>query len=312
MKNRLLSCILGIIGFLMLVALIDAASFTEIGDDILGRVFFATGYREIGSSTIVPAIEKTENCEGYTKIVLGDSVCNQVFNSLSEKNDDYMLLGTNQAVTMTGQYIFATRFLDTASEASDIYIVLLPSGFSSDFSSELSYSYFVEPFGKTDCFEYLSKDTIDKMEDYYGSFFVKKSIINFLDNSCINNKLYLYHNQQSEDEQTQFDLISQETEFYLKKLYMECKNRSIKLHILPSPMRDTKENRSTLYELGEEIEDKNLQFIFGDYVERATFYPDDMFKDGVHFADDYIGTDSINIYINNMVGETNYFEGLKY
>jgi len=181
--------------FLICIILIDAFSFTNPGDDILGRVFFATGYRQIGSGSIVPAIKKTEKCGAYSKLILGDSVCNQVFNQFADANDEYLVLATNQAITITGQYILASRFLENSGEATDIYIVMLPGSFSSDYSSELSYSYLIEPFGKMGCFSYLSEDTRINIEQYYGRLFTNTTVLELLDNSCSNNKLYLYYNQ---------------------------------------------------------------------------------------------------------------------
>lgn len=310
MKKKILINILFIIGFIIVVALVDLASFTIPGDDILGRVFFATGYRNIGSESIVPAIEKTKDCEKYSKIVLGDSVCNQLFNGLNQANDEYLFLGTNQAITISGQYVLARQFLENAYDAKDIYLVILPGGFASDCLSDMSYSYFVEPFGKSDCFGYLSNDTITKMNEYYGEFFTRKEVITFIDDSCINNKIYLFYNQSRAKFQENSELISEDTEFYLCDLYDMCDRQGVKLHILPSPLSDTDSNRNTFTLLKKEVDEKGLQVIFGDYFERVTFYPEGMFKDGVHFADDYMNDDCRKEIITNMINETDHMNDL--
>lgn len=299
--------------FLVILVLIDAWSFTNVGDDILGRIFFSTGYRYIGSSSIVPAIEKSANEEGYTKIVLGDSVGNQVFHLFTEDNDDYLLLGTNQAITVTGQYILAKRFLDHNDDASDVYMVILPGGFSNDYSSPLSYSYLIEPFGKTGCLEELSVDTREKMEGYYGSFFINKSVICFLDGSCINNKLYLFYNQNREKKSINEEkLISNESRYYLRELKSICEEKNVILHVIPSPLYEGEDHRKLVEDLRKEIVEEGLGDIFGDYCERVTFYPAEYFGDGTHFGEKYSDEEHCHQYIDNIIAESSDFIGLVY
>ncbi len=188
-----------ILGFISIVCIIDALSFTDIGDSILGRVFFSTGYRKVGSIEICPAIKKAETRNNYSKIVLGDSVCHQIFSEFQNINNEYLLLGTNQAITMDGQYILARLFIDSHPEATDVYLVLLPGAFSSGYDSEMSYSYLIEPFGKSEKLCFLSEYTLDSMSNLYGRAFVNKSVINFIDNSSINNKVFLFYNQKKNE-----------------------------------------------------------------------------------------------------------------
>ena len=89
-----------------------------------------------------------------------------------------------------------------------------------------------------------------------------------------------------------------------------CDRQGVKLHILPSPLSDTDSNRNTFTLLKKEVDEKGLQVIFGDYFERVTFYPEGMFKDGVHFADDYMNDDCRKEIIMNMIGATDHMDDL--
>ncbi len=284
-KARVIKRITGfVIGCILILIAIDALSFTDIGDDILGRVFFATGYRNIGSGEICPAIVKAQEKNGYSKIILGDSVCHQIFNEFQDQNEEYLLLGTNQAITMDGQYILARLFMESHPDATDIYLIMLPNAFMSGYESEMSYSYLIEPFGREGKLGILSEQSLQDMTDYYGKLFMQRNVIRFLDDSCINNKVFLFFNQNriKEIEQNNDRIMSLEAEYYLNDLQKICTENDVILHVLPCPIVDTDGNRVLINSL-----EKESDLMLDDYFRCVTFYPDEMFPDGVHFGGDY-------------------------
>ena len=313
-KGLLKNSIGFIVGFAIILILIDMLSFTEVGDEVLGRVFFATGYREIGSAEICPSIYKAEEKNNYSKIILGDSVCHQIFNEFQESNDEYLLLGTNQAITMDGQYILAKLFLESHPNATDIYLVMLPNAFTSGYESEMTYSYLIEPFGKTGKLNMLSEQSLDNMTNLYGKVFMERNVIRFIDGSCINNKLYLFHNQNSSDftESHNNRIMSPEAVYYLNDLERICLDSGVVLHVLPCPVVDTVDNHNLVEHLREEVVQIELENLFSDYFACITFYPQYMFQDGTHFGGEFASVDTYSICINDLKQKSDQLEGLMY
>lgn len=309
-KVRFIKRIIGfIVGFVLILIAIDLLSFTDTGDDVLGRVFFATGYRNIGSAQICPAIEKVERKDGYSKIILGDSVCNQVFNGFQDLNEKYLLLGTNQAITMDGQYILARVFLESHPNATDVYLIMLPNAFMSGYDSEMSYSYLIEPFGKTEKLNVLSNQTILDMSECYGKLFLRKNVISFIDESCINNKVFLFYNQAriKGKEHNSNRVVSEETVYYLSDLQKICADKGVNLHILPCPIVDTDEN----HRLVEKIKNES-DSLFDNYLECVTFYPEEMFQDGVHFGGEYENKNQYQKCIQDLSCKSKGLDGFVY
>ncbi len=309
-KINLIKRITGFVaGFVIILIVIDAFSFTDIGDNVLGRVFFATGYRNIGSTEICPAIYKAEEQNGYSKIILGDSVCHQIFNGFQNINEEYLLLGTNQAITMDGQYILARLFLEAHPDATDVYLIMLPNAFTSGYNSDMSYSYLIEPFGKTEKLNLLSEQTIQDMTDYYGKLFMQRNAIKFLDSSCINNKIYLFFNQNriKAIEQKSNRIISSEAEYYLNDLKKICTEKNVTLHVLPCPIVDTDGNRILVENL-----EKETDSLFEDYFRCVAFYPEEMFPDGVHFGGDYKNINQYKKCIQDLCDKSEVLDGFVY
>ena len=309
-RVRIIKRITGFVaGFVLILIVIDALSFTDIGDDIFGRVFFATGYRNIGSAQICPAIDKAEEQNGYSKIILGDSVCQQIFNGFQDVNEEYLLLGTNQAITIDGQYILARLFLESHPDATDVYLIMLPNAFMSGFDSEMSYSYLIEPFGSKGKLYLLTEQTLKDMTDYYGKFFMQRNVIRFLDGSCINNKIFLFSNQNriKAIEKNSDRIISLEAEYYLNDLQKICTENNVTLHVLPCPVVDSDENRELVNNL-----EKESDQMFDDYFRCVTFYPEEMFPDGVHFGGDYKNIEQYKKCIQDLCDKSEVLDGFVY
>lgn len=305
------------IAFLLLVitmVIIDLVSYTDIGDDLLGRLFFSTGYRRIGSMEICPAIEKVDTPSDHTKLVIGDSVCHQIFNVFQDQNDDYLLLGTNQAITMDGQYILAKLFLNSHTEVSDIYLVLLPGGFASGCDSEMSYSYLVEPFGRMNKLNLLSEYSQNMMTDIYGNIFLQKRVIELIDDSCINNKIFLFNNQKRIEKMSagESSVLSKEAEYYVMDLYEICRSRNISLHILPGPIMDTESRYCAVENLQDAVEKSAVAFLFENYFESISYYPEEMFPDGVHFGGGYDNEEIYRQCLKNLQEKSGSLDGLMY
>ena len=150
--------------------------------------FISTGF---GSDEIEAHIAKVRTQDGTTKLIIGDSVCHQMFGGLQEYNDDFTIAGSNGGITMAGQYILAKEYLDNHSDVTDIYLIVLPDSFERTFDTTWGYQYTAMPFVETDTLKNLDEDTVQIMESVYGGFFMKPSVVHAIHLSGMSQKIYL-------------------------------------------------------------------------------------------------------------------------
>ena len=85
----------------------------------------SASYLERGPDEIKPYIVKAQFQDDSTKLIIGDSVCRQMFNGLQEYNSDFTIIGSNGAITMAGQYIMTKEYLDNHPNATDVFLIIL-------------------------------------------------------------------------------------------------------------------------------------------------------------------------------------------
>lgn len=125
------------------------------------------------SKEIIPYIREVQKNSDYTKLVVGDSVCCQLFNSFQKYNKVYCAVGSNQAITMIGHYLFIREFLESHSEATDVYLVLCSMTGSGLDNGKLAYQYLVTPFSEAGLLQNVSDQTKEDLEYKYGEFFTR-------------------------------------------------------------------------------------------------------------------------------------------
>jgi len=262
----------------------------------------------VGPDEIKPYIDKVQTDDNTTKLIIGDSVCHQMFNGLQEYNSDISIVGSNAAITMTGQYILAEEYIKYHADVTDIYLIVLPDSLARTFDTSYGYQYAVMPFVETETLALLDSRTIRQMESVYGKFFMKPSIVNAIDKSGINRKLYLnllrdYRNGYQSKERLEI------AEQYIGKIYELCEKNHIDLHLYPGPVSDTK--TESIESMKEEYKATALYDYFPDYLENIHYYPDEQFRDGVHFGGDYANQECYNEKIREIFSGQELGEILK-
>jgi len=121
-----------IIPLIIIIVLIDIFSFTSIGNDILGRITYSTGYTRSGSADVRTFIQKVREDNEATKLIVGDSVARQLFEGLQEENPDYCIATCNQALTFAGQYLLIDSFLENHPNTTDVYLCVVPMSLRAD------------------------------------------------------------------------------------------------------------------------------------------------------------------------------------
>lgn len=263
----------------------------------------------VGSSQITPFIEKVQEEDNSSILIVGDSVCAQTFSGLQEYNDEICIAGTNAAITVAGQYILIEEYISNHPDATDIYLVLLPESMCRTFDTEWGYQYAVMPFVRTDTLCLLDEDTIEIMESVYGKVFMDSRLVKLIDKSAVNRKLYLNMLEDHSEgyvQENPFELAEQ----YIGKIYELCNTRNINLHLVPGPVSEINIEKND--ELRSEYEQTSLYYYFPNYFDEVYYYPAEQAIDGVHFSGEYATQEIYNEKIQVLIKDTNLERILKY
>lgn len=249
----------------------------------------------VGSREIIPYVYEMREKTGHTKLLLGDSVCNQVYNRYREFNRDICVSATNRAITLAGQYLLAREFVENHDTVTDIYLVVVMGSLSADFDFQYGYQYVVMPFVETDMVKYLEDSTQQRLYDRYGKLFCQKRVVEWIDRSPWNRKVYLnllLEKDKLLPEKKGQDMEISETAYvYLEKLQELCDEKGICFHLLPGPHPDTQSMHQKEKKMRAEIKAKGLEGKYMDYFNQIVYFPENLFGDGVHFDEDAVDED---------------------
>lgn len=286
-----------IIGFLIL-------SSTEMWRMPVARLTKSSEYAEgnVGAREIIPYIEKVQKKDGSTKLILGDSVCNQILNRFQEGNEAFCISGTNRAVTLAGQYILAEEFVKNHKSVTDIYLVIILDSLTTEFDRQFGYQYVVMPFTETDTIKNLAPSTRSQLRRIYGPLFCWKPVVEVIETSPLNRKLFLnfltYKDQIFPlDSDTAVSEVSYQ---YLEKIYRLCEENDINLHLIPGPHADTEEQHIRERRIEKELNENGSIKYFGDYFDKIEYYPAELFRDGVHFDENVVGESFFAEIVSDM------------
>lgn len=246
------------------------------------------GYTRASADEIIPYIKKAASSGTYSELIIGDSVCHQMFNRFQDKNSRFAAIGSNDAITMAGQYLLARQYVEAHPGTTDIYLILRSYSGNGFTNLTWTYGYLVIPFTETGLIGNLDQNTIKDLNDIFGAFFMKKEVVTDIDCSPMLKKLFINHLKTNKYDNTA--LSSQ----YLSKIIKMCDDKKVKLHFIHAPVEES--DRQQLEDekklvLGEE-KDPELRKYIDKYYDSVTYYPDDYFRDGVHFDDEH-GTDKM-------------------
>ena len=262
-----------------------------------------------GADEIKPFIDRVQQKDGTTKLIIGDSMCQQMFNGLQQYNTDYTIAGSNGAITMAGQYLLVNEYLKNHENVTDIYIYLHPSSLGRGIDSSVAYSYIVMPFGLKNALSALDTNTLDDMKSVYGAIFLKPVMMKWLENFPVGRKVYFNVIKDSGkvfEEESMYDIPNQ----YIEKIYSMCKEKNITLHLYPSPVSEhfyeDIEKRKLLYS-GTWLEEH-----FPEFFSKIVYFPREQAADGTHFSEEYATQEHFNEWIRIIFRESELLDTLKF
>ncbi|MBE5868295.1 MAG: hypothetical protein E7293_04950 [Lachnospiraceae bacterium] len=263
----------------------------------------------MGDGGMVPIFEQARRQDGATQLVLGDSICRQLFSGLSEYNPKTSFLATNAALMITGQYLLVEEYLQTHPDTTDVWLVMHPLALTRTFDTEWSYRYAYMTYVETETLQYLDENTLAAMESVYGGFLMQKWVVQLAEDSPIVRKLCLNHikfNSEDYIQASPFEIADQ----YVKKMYELCEENGVKLHVYASPAAEY--YRGQIEELSAVYGETWMSSQYPDYFDDMMYYPDEWSEDLSHFSGEYATRDKLNEIIENAYGQTTLLEKLSY
>ena len=315
MKSFKLRLIIFILILMSVLAGFEVLSYDDDYSMPIARLTFSDTYltHMDGPDWIVPLIDRVQEKDKSHILLLGDSVGRQIFIDLADINDEVCVAPAIAPFTVCGQYVLTKLYLDNHPDATDVYLVMVPmDDVSRNFNIDYAYQYVVMPLVETDTLKLLDEITVDELKYIFGSRFMELPIVERIDNSGLNRKLYLNYIKSHAKNDYPHSLEESVYVSYLKKMYELCDERNVSLHLLPAPVPDM----DVYHRIAEEqapayFAAAGLDKLFPDYLSHVRYYPQEMFPDGVHFGGPYEDRSVYNDIIREMYGYSGLTDSLK-
>lgn len=282
------------------------APFSEIFAKLTG----STGYSASASEEIGGHIANVQAADGASALILGDSVCWQVFDPFSLCNTAYRIDGSNRAVTLAGQYLLAKAFLDAHPGATDVYLILTPESFSAGFDTGYGYQYAAAPFAAAGLLDGLDETTRAELSAAYGAPFLTGTFARWADASPLVKKLYLNALELAPGQESAGPLIPLAAR-NLQNLADLCAERGAAFHLLCAPLADTEDRHATMAALEQAFREQGLYDSYSAYFTRTPWYDRALFgEDGVHFDNSVADMDFCAGVVQDIQAATGLLDGL--
>ena len=229
--------------------------------------------------SIYSRVQSSHKHASYEHLIIGDSVASQLFPYINKKgfSTSKNFLTTNGAVLSAGNYILCHNVIRNNPRLKYIVYLSVPDVIGHKFERSRTCNNFVKPFFEISSINIFDRYATNKiLAAKYNMFYLFKLY------KCLPFDEFNYFDNSREDEfeMSRFSLQ------YLVKLRDLCEASGKKLIILSSPIPETKFKKFKKYEnkMRQQIIEAGLQEPFKCYFDELHFYPDEYFKDGLHFT----------------------------
>ncbi len=298
--------------FFVLLAVLDVLSLVPPFRGWFAYLTESSDYYAGSQDEVALYFDRIRSEGDYTKLIVGDSVCNQMFNNLQEINDDYCIVGNNRALTLAGQYLLVQEFLKLHEGVTDVYVIVGLDALQADIDVTYGYAYVMIPFSRERLLQNLDEKTLSEVRDRFGTLFVQRPVVMMIANSSVNRKLYMSYIKEHE-QQVPFTgeiLLSDLAAEYLVRIRDLCEAYGTTLHLLPDPLAEVDYRHDQARGLQKDFADRGLDELFPDYFDEIVYYPEEQFHDGIHFGGEYYAQEELNQKIRDMYLSQGYLDGL--
>lgn len=258
---------------------------------LINIVFYKTAnnHRQVAFE-VYDAIDRAGVNEGYTGLVLGDSVARQIFQpEYQDENDDMCYLATNQAIMTVGNFMLLERFIENNPQLEDVYYVARPDSIMGNVNFIYTYSYFVTPLYNGSMKQYLEPETREEIETIFGRFYAQREFPKWL-LAKYPKLLDVYQNSRRSilrfrrwtGNAEEMDMAA----LYLGKMKEVCDEKNIEFHLLSSPLPEN--YQFSLEEMKERLDFEEEEKLILEYADSIIYVQEDEFVDGVHMSDSFL------------------------
>lgn len=226
--------------------------------------------RKVAAREVYHVISKSKQHNPSRKILIGDSVARQFYNS-DQENDTLNSLATNQAISLAGQYLLLDNYLKAGNVIDTCYAVFIPSSFQNNLQQLYSYNYFVKPFYTNEYKPLLTKTVQTQVEKipYYGI----AQYFGILTNNWSPEFI-------STDKQG-YAFFSPITVEYIKKMSALSQARNFKLIFVPALCNENQRKDIESFDRGE-LSQNGIDHILADYFDHIQYLDSKYFVDDMH------------------------------
>jgi hypothetical protein len=211
----------------------------------------------------------------FTKVLLGDSVSRQLYNSDNYKGDACVLTSTG-SISLAGQYILFNNIIEKNPQIREVVLILVPKSLQIELDDIYSDNYFFKPFCTRENDRYLTPRMYEKLRQRKYYPFFKIPLLQIIGSFPGANNLAPPNSQNRAS--WYLSGISLE---YLGKLKQAAAAKNIKLRIVPAPI--SRGDIRSFDRLAQQIKDHHLEEMFSDYFRGIVYLDDAKFKDHLHY-----------------------------
>jgi hypothetical protein len=228
-------------------------------------------YKATGANAaIYYSINKSKTKSKAKKLLLGDSVGNQLFYNYTT-NEPINSLACNKAIGIVGQYFLVYNYLKAGNKIDTLYMVFNPGSFKNNLDELYTYNYFIKPFYISEYEPLYTKTVSDQLN--------KIPYINFRSIPYIltSNWSPRYKSSTAVD----YTFMSPISAEYLAKIRDLSVEHNFRLIILPPPVSISRKSEVDGIDK-DELFKYGLSELFNNYFKQIIYLNDSSFVDGVH------------------------------
>lgn len=268
-------------------------------------------YTGFGTEEVDSVMDIVSTYNYLDKVILGDSVAAQLFSNNERQCDDFYVATGNQSMTFIMQYALIKKYLAGHPLTTDVYMTITYDSLTSVIQPKLSYQYLVMPLVEYGLYDELDAISVNLLTDVYGRFLLNNKVVSTINKSGILRKLCMYYidNKYSNTSDNKDpEMVSYIPETYLMKIYKLCEENGVRFHLIPCPAKDTPENRRIINNLEINYLNTEIGKLYPDYFKGIVYYPENQFKDALHFKDELLTDEYKEEIINSMKSAIPDFE----
>lgn len=244
-------------------------------------VIYYSGFRfaSYNGLEIIHALKKSKGQSKKRLLILGDSVCNQLYPS-SQEYADAVSLACNQAVSMAGHYSLMNNYIQSNEDSLPDAIVLIysPSSLTNALDS-YAYHYMLKTF-YTKEYKPLYDDVLWRQIRQIPFYWTAS--LPFI---RISNYSFEYQIPYS------YDSVSDLSSDYLSKMLRLAQDKGISFTMLGAPAPVSKKEDYTHIMSDPYLFMGDIRTLKDAYRNSLVFLPDNQFNDMIHFKTGYVPED---------------------